>query len=426
MNSAGRPDRLDSRRIDLDWLRIGAFALLVPYHVGMLYVPWPYHAKSLHVVPWLTVLMTAVNPWRLLLLFFISGVATHHMAARRTPMSLLAARSRRLLIPLLFGMAFIVPPQVWVQAKEQLDASGSYADFLRRHHLGLWGVLCRRRTCLVLPAWNHLWFVAYLWIYTVVACLVSVVLRLGAPVSARLERIRSNSESRAVSLAWSRQGDSENADTALSDVLSRSGGLLVVPPALLGLARWELFDSFPPNQALWGDWYAHAIFATGFAMGYAIADRPVAWAAMERRRWGAAAVATFVFLLVATGTLHPSRLSDGVMVPIYQWTAIVALCGFARRHLAHRGGPVLRYLREAVFPCYILHQTVIVLLACLLRSLHWTATGEAGAIMAGTVAISLLGFELVCRVAWLRPLFGLGPKHMPRPLNPSGPAPNRS
>ena len=161
-------------------------------------------------------------------------------------------------------------------------------------------------------------------------------------------------------------------------------------------------------------------------MGYAIADRPVAWAAMERLRWGAAAVAILVILLAVTGTLHPSRLPGGVMVPIYQWAATVVLCGFAHRHLAHRGGPVLRYLREAVFPCYILHQTVIVLLAFLLRSLRWTATDEADAIMAGTVALSLLGFEVVRRVAWLRPLFGLGPKHVPRPLNPSGPAPNRS
>ena len=30
----------------LDWLRIGAFALLVLYHVGMYYVSWSWHVKS--------------------------------------------------------------------------------------------------------------------------------------------------------------------------------------------------------------------------------------------------------------------------------------------------------------------------------------------------------------------------------------------
>ncbi len=36
------------RRIDLDWVRIGAFGLLIFYHVGMLYVSWGFHIKSAH------------------------------------------------------------------------------------------------------------------------------------------------------------------------------------------------------------------------------------------------------------------------------------------------------------------------------------------------------------------------------------------
>jgi hypothetical protein len=34
------------RRVDLDWVRIGAFGLLIFYHVGMLYVSWGFHIKS--------------------------------------------------------------------------------------------------------------------------------------------------------------------------------------------------------------------------------------------------------------------------------------------------------------------------------------------------------------------------------------------
>ena len=36
------------RRIDLDWVRISAFGLLIFYHVGMLYVSWGFHIKSAH------------------------------------------------------------------------------------------------------------------------------------------------------------------------------------------------------------------------------------------------------------------------------------------------------------------------------------------------------------------------------------------
>jgi len=31
----------DGRRTDLDWVRIGAFALLIFYHIGVFYAPGP-------------------------------------------------------------------------------------------------------------------------------------------------------------------------------------------------------------------------------------------------------------------------------------------------------------------------------------------------------------------------------------------------
>jgi len=63
------------RRIDLDWVRISAFGLLIFYHVGMLYVSWGFHIKSAHRIA-LEPLMLVLNPWRLGLLFLVSGVAT--------------------------------------------------------------------------------------------------------------------------------------------------------------------------------------------------------------------------------------------------------------------------------------------------------------------------------------------------------------
>ena len=42
---ASCPD-FDQRRYDLDWMRIGAFLLLILYHVGMYYVTWDWHVKS--------------------------------------------------------------------------------------------------------------------------------------------------------------------------------------------------------------------------------------------------------------------------------------------------------------------------------------------------------------------------------------------
>jgi murein DD-endopeptidase MepM/ murein hydrolase activator NlpD len=62
-----------ARRIDLDWIRILAFASLILYHVGMYYVTWGWHVKSPHASHLAEPLMMLVNPWRLSLLFLVSG-----------------------------------------------------------------------------------------------------------------------------------------------------------------------------------------------------------------------------------------------------------------------------------------------------------------------------------------------------------------
>jgi len=67
------------RRPDLDWIRVGAFFLLILYHVGMFYVPWDWHVKSPRPVEWLQPVMHLTNPWRLTLLFLVSGAATRFL-----------------------------------------------------------------------------------------------------------------------------------------------------------------------------------------------------------------------------------------------------------------------------------------------------------------------------------------------------------
>ena len=52
------------RRHDLDWIRVGAFSLLILYHIGMFYVPWYWHVKSPQPVEWLQPVMQLTNPWR--------------------------------------------------------------------------------------------------------------------------------------------------------------------------------------------------------------------------------------------------------------------------------------------------------------------------------------------------------------------------
>jgi hypothetical protein len=80
--------------------------------------------------------------------------------------------------------------------------------------------------------------------------------------------------------------------------------------------------------------------------------------------------------------------------------------GFAQRWL-NRESPARRYLTDAVFPYYIVHQTAIILIAHELRGLGLAAWLEAAIVIAGTAMACAATDEVVRRIRVLRPLFGL-------------------
>jgi glucan biosynthesis protein C len=87
-------DSSPSRLVYLDWIRVAAFGLLMLYHVGMFYVTWDWHVKSAHASHALEPLMLLTNPWRLTLLFLVSGAATRFMADKLSVGALAGRRLR--------------------------------------------------------------------------------------------------------------------------------------------------------------------------------------------------------------------------------------------------------------------------------------------------------------------------------------------
>jgi peptidoglycan/LPS O-acetylase OafA/YrhL len=370
------------RRVDLDWVRILAFGLLIFYHVGMLYVSWGFHIKSVHRLTWLEPVMLVLNPWRLSLLFLVSGVASRFMLGKYGLAAFARARSARLLIPLIFGMLVIVPPQSYLQIVESLGYPQGFVDFYIHHYLAFGSQFCPN-PCIVLPTWNHLWFVVYLWVYTM--ALIGVLSLWPAAADWIGERV-------AAVLA---------------------GPWLLVLPCLL-FAAWRLFLSpvFPSTHALFGDWYNHADHATAFLIGFLLARQDGIWRDIERHRWAAltlAAACFAAFVLVYAGLFPRSsmlRWFAGSVYGCYQWLAMAAVLGFARRHLT-ADSPVRRYLTDAIFPYYIVHQTAIIVIAHALRDSGLSAGSEAAIVIAGTALTCFASYEIARRIAWLRPLFGL-------------------
>jgi surface polysaccharide O-acyltransferase-like enzyme len=93
---------------------------------------------------------------------------------------------------------------------------------------------------------------------------------------------------------------------------------------------------------------------------------------------------------------------------------VLAAVGFARAHL-RTGGRWLSYATEAVYPFYIVHQTITVAAVYVLLPRPWGAWPKFALVAAATFAGSWLCFELVRRVPPLRPLFGLKARAGPRP-----------
>jgi glucans biosynthesis protein C len=383
------------RLYGLDWLRIGAFGLLIFYHIGMFFVPWDWHIKTADELPWLELPMQALSPWRLPLLFLISGTASAFLLAKLDrPGAFARSRTARLLIPLLAGMILFVPPQPWVELTVQHGYAQDYRQFWTRDYFRF-GQL----NGLDLPTWNHLWFVAYLWVYT-------LALALGAALTSGRTRTALVRAGEAVLGGWR---------------------IIAVPLLLLWALRMTLFPLFPETHGLVDDWYNHAVYGLVFAIGLLLAHSETVRAAFRTYRRPALLLAIIGYAgLIAFELAHADDRPEPVALMVAAarlaraaeaWGAIVALVGYA---LSWKVGdsPARRYLTDAVFPYYIAHQTIIVLVA------HWLRPFglDNGAMFALLVLATLIGcalsYELARRAGPLRPLFGL----RSRRLDP--PAPN--
>lgn len=364
------------RRHDLDALRVGAFLLLILYHLGMFYVPWDWHVKSRHILPELEPWMGAVNPWRLTLLFVISGAATRFMAAKSSTGELARQRSSRLLVPLAFGMFLVVAPQSWAEAVEKTGYTGSFLDFWPRY------LSFDTSFGFIVPTYNHLWFVAYLWIYTMIA----LAARPLAPA----------------------------ADRVAARVL-KGAGLFVLPALAFGLFLATAGRAWGETHMFWADGYAHLQYGTAFALGLVLARMDSAWAALQR--WRALSLAAAIALagvaLALQGRVSeddpgPGGAAFAFLREAYAWAVMAALFGYARRYV-RTGSPALTLLTEAVFTFYIVHQTAIVVAGHLLKPLNLPLGVEAGTILLATVAACAGAYGLARAVPVLRLPLGLKP-----------------
>ncbi|WP_115720694.1 acyltransferase family protein [Gallaecimonas mangrovi] len=378
-----------SRRFDIDALRVLAFGVLILYHIGMYYVAdWHWHIKSAEQSTLLQDAMLLTNPWRMSLLFFVSGIALALVAKRYSARALIALRAKRLLIPLAFGMAVICAPQLYWQLVFAEGYSQSFWQFWPQYLNPATALFPQYQTAIGLLTWNHLWYLPYLFCYTL------ILLALKKPLAWLLAR------------RW----------------LQRLPlWLAVLGLALLLVANYLAFHGrYPSNHALVADWYNHGRYLLAMVAGFLLAGLPALWQRIIDKRWPLLVVAVlcYAFTIIdhqhwLPGLIAAFQQQQSWAIGLYTlafslnpWCWLLSAIGFAGRHL-NRDAPWLRYANKAVLPWYMLHQTLIILAAVALRPLHLPAALEAILMLLLTVIGCAGGYEVVRRFGWLRLLFGL-------------------
>jgi hypothetical protein len=387
------------RRADLDWLRIAAFALLILYHCGMYYVAeWDWHVKNNQTYEWLQDLMKLTNPWRMSLLFLLSGMALALARPKFSGWTLLRLRSSRLLVPLLFGMFVVVVPQVYFEARSQQLIEPGYLNFWWQYINPNTELLREHHSPIGLLTWNHLWFLPYLFCYSV----------LLLPLHGLFSRL----------------------STACERVPLWYFALALIGLSLLAVLT--LRAAFPTTHALLDDWYNHAKYGLVFVAGYLLALQRHWWATLPRWRYGMLLTAVMGYTLLVADN---HDVFDDLTGPVWllslcsvlnHWAWLGLVLAFAAQYLQQPAfdpaGKIRRYASAAILPWYVLHQTLTVVFAVALQPLQLHDGLEAALLISLTVLGCAVGYEIIRRQPLLNWLTGGMPvtrrkrtSHAPQP-----------
>lgn len=374
------PVAFATRRADLDWLRVTAFGLLIFYHAGMAWSGWSWHVTSPDSLEGLREAMRFLNRWRMPLIFVVSGAAIMLALGDRTPGAFVRDRLKRLLLPLGFGMIVIVPPQVYLERLYSGQFTGSFLQWLPHAFDGVYpkGNL----------SWHHLWFVAYVLVLTLV--LLPVFL-------------------------WARSDAGQAAVTKAGRTAARYGLHWAMILPLAASTLWLAPISWNIN-GLVGDWNGLVSYGALLLYGAFIFGSTDLLSALQRQRRFSLAIgiAAYAFLYFGyfEGTVRPTippaaRPLFALLSAVNVMAWLFAIIGFAHRYLTKRPA-FLSEATEAVYPFYLIHQTVTVVAVWGLLTIGAPPLlGFVAAVVVTFAGTGLIYAGLVRPWRWIRPLFGM-------------------
>jgi peptidoglycan/LPS O-acetylase OafA/YrhL len=125
-----------------------------------------------------------------------------------------------------------------------------------------------------------------------------------------------------------------------------------------------------------------------------------------------AGLASFIVLisLFNTGLIRHGSVADSLGANIFTWLWVMVFLGYGNRYLCFVN-PLLIWAREASYPVYILHQTVIVVIGYYIIQCAWTPWMKYFVILLLSMSACFVLYEgCVRRFATLRMAFGMKPQ----------------
>ena len=317
------------RRYDIDAWRVIAILAVYLHHIGMPFNGDDFHIMNASSSKVLDDIMVLFEQFRLPLLFLISGVGTVYAFSKRTWVQFTLERFKRLWVPLIFGVLLIVPPQTYF---EQIDQYTSYFDFYSNLFQNL--------------EVNHLWFIENLF-YISVVCIPLIL--------------------------WLRSTKSTNFRDLILKLGSKNYGLLlgVLPLLIIRIVGKAYYPEDSKDILNLSSTFFYGYF---FVSGILIASVPKLWEALKHYRKFNFRIALCSLLMFYAYYFLPEEWASNSwslqtrwniwygLSSLLSWTVLISLLGYGQIWFNKQ----IKYLRkanEAIYPFYILHQTIIVGLA---------------------------------------------------------------
>ncbi|PKR87434.1 acyltransferase [Pleomorphomonas diazotrophica] len=382
MNGLG--SRLSSRLFWVDNLRNVAVLSLVLFHTARLFDPEPWHIKDRHTYLAADVVVALFNVWGMPMLFLLAGFSMMLSLERRSAGRFARERVTRLFVPFVFGIFALVLPQVYL---ERIAPADLVTQSPLRLDVGFIGFMPRFLDCCYDQAnfsWHHLWFLIYLFVYSLLLLPVFLALRSDAarPLRGGFATVFSN----------------------VPMLLALGLPLIVIEATLRPV--------YGSSHALIDDWANHAHFVYLMLLGALFALTEVPLETLRRRVPVLAALAA---VLLAAALIHrfvtPLPLTPlmwTILRTMTEWTLLLALIGGFMRF--DRRVPWLTGFTPYAMAFYMLHQTIIIALGFL--TIGWSDAPllKYLAIVVVTTAASLALAALIDRHPVSRFLFGMAGK----------------